>query len=228
MKPIIFAVEDDDSIRELYDCAFSDEFWVETFERAEPMFERLKEVLPELFLLDIMLDGIDGFAVLERLKEDVRTSEIPVVMISAKSEELTKVKGFRLGADDYMTKPFGILELVARVKAKLRKPEKHRVGQTVRLGDLTVDEGSRTATWNGRDLGLTGKEFRVLRTLAASFDRVVPRDTLMTEVWGDFVGESRSLDMHVKAVRRKLEKTSYEIVTVRGIGFKLTEVREDA
>lgn len=228
MKPIIFAVEDDDSIRELYDCAFSTEFQIETFERAELLFERLKEVLPEVFLLDIMLDGMDGFAILARLKEDARTAEIPVIMISAKSEELTKVRGFHLGADDYMTKPFGILELVARVKAKLRKSGTRRAERVIRLENLTVDEGSHTAAWNGRDLGLTGKEFKVLRELAANFDRVVPRETLMAEVWGDYVGESRSLDMHVKAVRRKLEDTVYEIVTVRGIGFKLTRVQGDA
>ncbi len=226
MKPIIFAVEDDDSIRELYDCAFSAEFQIETFERAELMFERLESEIPSIFLLDIMLEGMDGFAILSRLKEDSRTAGIPVIMISAKSEELTKVKGFHLGADDYMTKPFGILELVARVKANLRKAEKYSGERLIRLEDLTVDEGSHTASWCGRDLGLTGKEFKVMKALAEHFGKVVPRETLMEAVWGDYVGESRSLDMHVKSVRAKLRDTDYEILTVRGIGFKLIDREE--
>ena len=208
MSSRIYAAEDDDNIREILRCTLeSYGYEVEVFESAAPMLERMRQQLPDLVLMDIMMPEMDGMEALRRMKESVQTREVPVIFLTAKSSEVDKVRGLDLGAEDYITKPFGLLELAARVRA-----------------DLVIDLDNHEVTQSGRHLDLTLKEYELLRILLSNSSRVVPRDELLGEIWGfDFVGETRTLDMHIKTLRAKLhddvENPRY-IKTIRSVGYK--------
>lgn len=222
MKDLIYVVEDEAPLRELYKYALSDEFDVKCFENGEDMFKALKDETPDLFLLDIMLDGMDGYEILKLIK--IGNENVPVIMVSAKNEEMSKVKGLNLGADDYISKPFGVFELIARVKANLRKTKKHDVTKRWEYHDIVVDDVKHEIWLNGKLQNFTIKEYNLLKLLVKNAEKVVEREEIFEKVWGEeFMGETRTLDIHVKEIRKKFAnaecKTS--IVTVRSVGYKL-------
>ena len=221
MKPIIFVVEDDAALQELYMYSLENDCSCRCFDDGAALFEELLRSLPALIILDIMLPGEDGFAILARLKSDERYKHIPVIIISAKGEELSKVKGLNMGADDYIAKPFGVLELAARVKANLRKktaPPK----QTIVYKDIIVDTLRHRITVNGYPFQATLKVHKLLQLLCTNHDKVQSRDEIFKGVWGEsVVVETRTLDNHIKDLRKMLSEagSTAEIHTVRGVGY---------
>jgi len=224
---LIFAVEDDAALQELYIYALEGEYDCRCFDDGGAFFEALESADPDLILLDIMLPGDDGFAVLSRLKSNKSTSSVPVIIISAKGEEITKVKGLNMGADDYISKPFGVLELAARIKANLRKnsspkPASKNTGPSYK--DIIIDHSKRRITANGNPLQTTLKEYNLLDMLCAGAEKVQERENIFRQVWGDnFIGETRTLDIHIKELRKKLAEAGSAAViqTVRGVGYML-------
>ena len=223
-ESLIYVAEDDDNIREILRCTLdSYGYATRVFDSAPQLLETVREQLPDLILMDIMMPGMDGLQALRLLKQERRTAGVPVIFLTAKSSEIDKVKGLDLGAEDYITKPFGLLELAARVRAALRRqpPERQHI---LRGGDIVIDVDDHAVTRAGQPLELTLKEFELLRILIANRERVVPREELLNEIWGyDFAGETRTLDMHIKTLRAKLgddvEHPRY-IKTIRAVGYK--------
>jgi two-component system alkaline phosphatase synthesis response regulator PhoP len=224
MKQTIFAVEDDAAIQELYTYSLENDFGCRCFDDGESFFNALSSSKPDLILLDIMLPCDDGFAILSRLKSDKATAFIPVIMVSAKSEEISKVKGLNMGADDYIAKPFGVMELVARIKANLRKNERMAVERAV-YKDIVIDYSKHRICVNENQIQTTLKEYNLLCLLCENAEKVQERETIFFKVWGDsFVGETRTLDIHIKELRKKLSEAGSEaaIQTIRGVGYMLT------
>ena len=217
----IVIIEDDESIREMLRYYFhSVGYEVACFESGEDYFEKAGEVKPSLYILDIMLPGMDGLEILRRIRADARLEETPVLMLTARTSEMDKVKGLETGADDYVVKPFGIMELQARVKALLRRTGRPRTESVLTCGDLEIDPAAREVRKNGVPVELTYKEFELLRLLCAHRGMVLTRDDILQAVWDyDFAGETRTVDMHVKTLRQKLGE-GY-IQTVRGVGYKM-------
>ncbi|MBC8570668.1 response regulator transcription factor [Zongyangia hominis] len=226
MSKRIFITEDEEDIREVIQCTLeSFSYEIEAFESAEECLAAAEQSPPDLILMDIMLPGMDGIAALKKLKAQKKTAPVPVIMLTAKSSEVDKVTGLDSGADDYITKPFGILELAARVRAALRKGETMaQKPEVITLGEITLDVDKRTVSKAGAPVELTLKEFALLKMLMENKDRVLPRETLLDEIWGyDYVGETRTLDMHVRTLRNKLGdngETQRYIKTVRGVGYR--------
>lgn len=218
-KPLIYCVDDEEDIRELYLVALSNAgFECSAFEGGAPLFAAVKERKPDMILLDIMLEAEDGFSILQKLKAVKNYEDISVIMVSAKGEELSKVKGLNLGADDYIAKPFGVMELVARINANLRKRPK---ASALSYKNFTVNESNHEILLNGSSLSLTLKEYGLLKALIAAAPNVVSREELFSLVWGEeFFGESRTLDIHIAAIR-KIIAPAAEIETVRGVGYRL-------
>lgn len=224
---LIYCVEDDNGIRELITCALqSGGYTVEGFPNGREFFHRLQKGLPSLVLLDIMLPDLDGNAILKRLKAEEDTAVLPVIMLSAKSTEIDKVTSLENGADDYITKPFGIMELLSRVKAVLRRSggkTAQKQGQLSCQG-LLLDLDRRTASYESTEIVLTYKEFELLAYLMRNRGTAVSRDRLLEEVWGfQYEGETRTVDAHIKTLRQKLEAAECRnlIGTVRGYGYKI-------
>jgi len=224
MKPIIYAIEDDNAIQELYAYSLENEFECRCFDDGDSFFNALiKKRMPDLILLDIMLPGENGFAILTRLKENNATSNIPVIMVSAKNEEISKVRGLNIGADDYISKPFGVMELIARIKANLRKSGKETV-QNNTYKDIFIDNTKHQITINGLQIQTTLKEYTLLSFLCENHQKAQIRDVIFEKVWGDnYAGESRTLDIHIKMLRQKLAEAGSEVViqTIRGVGYML-------
>lgn len=225
MKYKIFVVEDDDSIRQLYEMAFrQNEFDVESFVTAEDLFDRLNSVTCDLIILDMMLPGMDGLSALEKLKKNPQTKEIPVIIASAKGDEGSKVRGLDGGADDYLSKPFGMMELIARVKANLRKAASAKnTDHIVAYKEISINDDEHIVSVNGKSVALTLKEYNLLKLLMQNIDKVVTREVILSTVWGyEYFGETRTLDMHVKSLRSKLSAytPNQYIATVRGVGYK--------
>jgi len=222
MKQRIFTVEDDAALQELYIYSLENEFDCRTFDEGESFFAELRNNLPDLILLDVMLPGDDGFTILTRLKSNKSTSHIPVIMVSAKGEEMSKVKGLNMGADDYISKPFGVLELMARIKANLRKNGKPT--ESIEYKDLLIDNSRHCITAAGKQLQTTLKEYNLLSLLCGNAEKVQTREVIFNSVWGDtFIGETRTLDIHIKELRKKLAEAESEvnIQTIRGVGYML-------
>ena len=224
----IYCVEDDENIRELVLYALgSSGYQGKGFADGQSLGEAVSKEQPDLVLLDIMLPGESGLDLLKWLREDPATASLPVIMLTAKASEYDRVKGLDSGADDYITKPFGVMELLSRIRAVLRRARKQpEAPQTQRLtaGSLTVDTGRRTVTDGEREISLTYKEFELLCCLLRNRELVLTREKLMETVWGfDFEGESRTVDMHIKSLRQKLGPLGEMIQTVRGVGYKLVE-----
>ena len=225
---MIFIVEDDENIREMESYALKNSGYnVRGVADGEALFSALDEEMPRLILLDIMLPGEDGLALLRKLRSDERTRKIPIMMVTAKTTELDKVRGLDMGADDYLAKPFGIMELVSRVKALLRRTESaEKTGTAKRsvyeYSGIFMDDSSRRVTSCGEDVDLTYKEYELLKYLLLNINIVMSRDRLLSEVWGyDYEGESRTVDMHIKTLRQKLGESGGAIKTVRSVGYKL-------
>ena len=221
MAETIVIIEDDESIREMLRYYFhSVGYEVACFESGEEYFEKGGEHKPSLFILDIMLPGMDGLEILRRIRTDARLEDTPVLMLTARTSEMDKVKGLETGADDYVVKPFGIMELQARVKALLRRAGRPRAESVLTCGDLEIDPAAREVRKNGQLVELTYKEFELLRLLCAHRGMVLTRDNILQAVWDyDFAGETRTVDMHIKTLRQKLGE-GY-IQTVRGVGYKM-------
>lgn len=224
-ESLIYITEDDADIREMEKYALTNSgFSVEGFSDGKSMTERCKEVLPDLILLDIMLPGEDGLSLLKRLRDCEATASIPVMLVSAKSMEIDKVKGLDLGADDYLVKPFGIMELVSRVKALLRRSKAPGTRGPLRCGQLCLDDSKHLVTAGGAVVELTFKEYKLLAYLMENKGYVLSREKIMDKVWGfDYEGESRTVDMHIKTLRQKLGELGKMIRTVRNVGYQLEE-----
>ncbi len=223
-SPLIYCVEDDDSIRELICYALkSGGYQAEGFAESGDFWRRMEESTPRLVLLDIMLPGEDGMQLLHKMKNDAAQRNIPVIMLTAKTTELDKVAGLDAGADDYITKPFSVLELLSRVRAVLRRSQPTGA-ETLSCGEVTMDPLRRTVTSCGHPVELTYKEFELLCYMMRNCDIVLSRTRLMENVWGfDFEGESRTVDMHIKTLRQKLGAGGSIIKTVRGVGYKVSQ-----
>lgn len=219
--PLIYIVEDDENIREIQHYALKNSgFDVQEFSCGKELCRALEETLPSLILLDIMLPEEDGLDILLKLRKNNATSRIPIIMVTAKSSELDKVKGLDLGADDYMTKPFGIMELISRVKALLRRTKDMVETPVLTSGGIEVDTEKRIVTVNGAVCELTFKEFELLKMLLINQGIVLSRNKIMDQVWGfDYEGESRTVDMHIKTLRQKLGEGGGAIKTVRNVGY---------
>lgn len=228
MAERIYITEDDDSIRELVTVALSAySYEVESFVSAEDCLAAAEKQVPDIFLFDIMLPGMDGVQAVKILRENEQTKNTPILMLTAKSAEIDKVFGLENGADDYLTKPFGIMELAARIKALLRRSGRSTSDSTsdkITAGGITVNTSFREVSRDGRPIELTLKEYELLLYLLKNRARVVSREELLTKVWGiDFVGETRTLDMHIGTLRKKLSddaEKAHLIKTVRGVGYR--------
>ena len=226
MQKHAFVVEDDENIREVIQCALeSIGLWVSGFEDAVEMFRALQEEQPDVILLDLMLPRMDGLSALKKLKGDAAAARIPVLILTAKSSETDKVAGLDLGADDYITKPFGVLEMQARVRAALRRTSGELERASVyEYRGLRLSGAGHEVTLNGGKIGLTLQEFDLLQFLMENADRAVSRNEILDRVWGSgYTGETRTLDMHIRSLRQKLNDTAGDggfIATVRGVGYK--------
>ena len=224
---MIFCVEDDSNIRALVVYTLETTgYKARGFEDGKAFLEALALETPELVLMDIMLPGEDGMALLKRLKASAKTQDIPVIMMTAKGSEYDKVLGLDSGADDYVTKPFGMLELISRIKAVLRRTEKNamKIEDKIVLNGLTIDVKKHEVTVEGEPVSLTLKEFELLRRMMKNLGNVLTRDQLLEDIWGyDFDGETRTVDVHVRTLRQKLGKAGELIETVRGVGYKMRE-----
>ena len=224
-KKLIYSVEDDDSIRELIAYALKSEgYEVRSFADAEGMLKAAAAALPELILLDIMLPGLNGIEALKILRERYKSAGVKVILLTAKASEINKVTGLDAGADDYITKPFSVLELTARIRANLRKTAAGLDGNEIKIGAITLNQSGRTAAVEGKAVNLTAKEFELLRYLMLNAGAVVGRDRLLKDIWGyEYFGESRTVDNHIKNLREKLGEGGGLIEAVRGAGYILKE-----
>jgi len=220
---MIYCVEDDPNIRELIIYTLkTGGFEAKGFSDSISFFNEMKTKFPSLILLDIMLPGTDGLTILKKLKENAATSDIPVIMLTAKGTEFDKVQGLDMGADDYITKPFGVLELISRVKSVLRRVEPKTKNNVLKAGDITMDTAKRMVMAGNTEIKLTAKEFELLYYLMSNVDIVLTRDKLLDKIWGfDFEGETRTLDVHIRSLRKKLGKYGKAIETVRGVGYRM-------
>lgn len=222
---VIYIVEDDINIREIEHYALKNSgYEVEEFENGTDFFKRLDYQIPDLVLLDIMLPDEDGMSILSKIRSEKRTEKIPVIMVTAKATEMDKVKGLDSGADDYLTKPFGIMELISRVKALLRRTKEVNVETQIKYGDIFVDDEKHSVKVCGKHCELTYKEYELLKYLIKNKGIVISRDKLLSKVWGfEYEGETRTVDAHVKTLRQKLGNAGSCIKTVRNVGYMVEE-----
>lgn len=220
---MIWCVEDDASIRDIEVYALrSTGMEARGFEDGTSFWEALQQEKPTLVILDVMLPGIDGVELLRRMREDPNLEDIPVVMATAKDSEIDKIQGLDLGADYYLTKPFGVMELVSCVRAVLRRCEAKPVEHLLKLGGLCVNLDQHTVSIDGKDVALTYKEFELLKLFLSNPGIAFTRDQLFSKVWGeDFCGESRTIDTHILTLRQKLGPYGDAIKTVRNVGYRL-------
>ena len=219
----IYIVEDDVNIREIETFALKNSGYnVFDFECAKDFNKKLDENMPNLILLDIMLPDMDGLSILKNLRNRVETKNIPVILVSAKTSEMDRVKGLDIGADDYLCKPFGVMELISRVKALLRRSTSSENQKFLSIHDIFMNDEKRSVYVKDQVIELTYKEYELLKLLMINNGIVLTRETLMEKVWGtDFEGESRTLDMHIKTLRQKLKDAGNYIKTIRNVGYML-------
>lgn len=218
---VIYVVEDDANIREIEMIALKNSgYEVEEFEYASDFFEALKHQQPDLLLLDIMLPDGDGLEIVRTIRSKADTEKLPIILVTAKTTELDKVRGLDNGADDYLTKPFGIMELISRVKALLRRTCKEQQEKVLSIGEVCLNEEKHCVTVSGETCELTYKEYELLKLLMTNAGVVTSREYILEKVWGtNFEGESRTLDMHIKTLRQKLKVAGSMIKTVRNVGY---------
>lgn len=226
MKPLIYVVEDDTNIQNVIKISLENsQFKVICFDQASALFDMLDKSNPDLIILDIMLPGMSGLDALKKLKKIKRTKNLPVLIVSAKSSELDRVLGLDLGADDYLVKPFGVLELVSRVKALLRRSMPEDKSKVIEIKDLVLDLSSHKLIFKGQETKLTNKQFDVMKYFMENEGKTLSRDELLSNIWGyEFYGESRTLDVHVKEIRKKLFTLTQRkniIETIHGVGYEM-------
>lgn len=223
-KPLIYCVEDEESIRGLVAYVLAGQgFEVGTFESAPPFWGAIERSRPQLVILDIMLEGESGLDILRRLRNDERFKQIPVIMLTAKASEIDVVSGLDSGADDYIPKPFSVVELVARIKAVLRRVghDTKEASSLLKTGNIVLDEERHTVTCQGAPVKLTLKEYELLQYFMRNAGIALSRERIMGAVWGfSFEGESRTVDMHVMTLRQRLGEEGKRLQTVRGIGYR--------
>lgn len=217
---LIYIVEDDESIREIETIALKNSnYIVSAFENAKEFYKKLGELVPDLILLDVMLPDESGYDIVRKLRKRPATQDIPIIMVTAKTTEMDMIKGLDGGADDYIKKPFSIMELITRVKALLRRTAKEEP-KLLKLDDLVIDHERHVVTVNNEPVDLTYKEYELLRLLMGSQGIVMTREVIMRSVWDtDFEGETRTVDMHIKTLRHKLGDYGSRIKTVRNVGY---------
>lgn len=217
---LIYILEDDESIREIESIALKNSnYIVSAFENAKEFYKKLDELVPDLILLDVMLPDESGYDIVRKLRKRPATQDIPIIMVTAKTTEMDMIKGLDGGADDYIKKPFSIMELITRVKALLRRTAKEEP-KLLKLDDLVIDHERHVVTVNNEPVDLTYKEYELLRLLMGSQGIVMTREVIMRSVWDtDFEGETRTVDMHIKTLRHKLGDYGSRIKTVRNVGY---------
>ena len=220
---MIYLVEDDSSIRELIVYTLnSTGLEAEGFERPSEFWEKVDEKIPSLVMLDVMLPEENGIEILKKLRKNYNTEHVPTIMVTAKTSEYDKIKGLENGADDYIGKPFSMMEMVARVKALLRRSEYTEKEQEYNIGNLYVYPSKHIVKVDGKDITLTLKEFETLCQLLQNKGIVLTRDQLLNKIWGySFDGESRTVDVHIRTLRQKLQEAGSVIKTIRGVGYKI-------
>ncbi|MBO5081402.1 MAG: response regulator transcription factor [Lachnospiraceae bacterium] len=221
---LIYIVEDDKNILEIESFALKNSGYdIRGFATAKEFYKALNDFLPDLILLDIMLPDEDGLSILKKLRSDVKTKSLPIILVTAKTTEIDKVKGLDSGADDYMTKPFGVMELISRVKALLRRALAGASDASVyEFMEIVMDVDKRLITVSGETCDLTYKEYELLKLFMANPGIVIKRERILEKIWGtDFEGESRTIDMHIKNLRQKLKTAGKYIKTIRNVGYVL-------
>ena len=219
---LIYVVEDDENIREIETIALKNSnYLVKSFGRASEFYRALDDILPDLVLLDVMLPDENGCDIVKRLRSQSATRRLPVIMVTAKTSEMDMVKGLDDGADDYIKKPFSVMELLSRVKALLRRSTEE-TAQQLQVGGIQLDNARRVVLAEGKGVELTYKEYELLRYLMINAEMVLSREAIMRFVWGtEFEGETRTVDMHIKTLRQKLGPCGHQIGTVRNVGYVL-------
>ncbi|MBD8928780.1 response regulator transcription factor [Eubacterium sp.] len=223
MNRLIYIVEDDTAIKELESYALiNSEFSVEGFERGKELFDALTIKIPALILLDIMLPDEDGIHILKKIRSTMAYRDIPVIMVTAKTTEIDAVKGLDMGADDYITKPFGVMELISRVKAVLRRTQKAEHQQILIYKNIVIDEAQHKVFVDDEEIELTYKEYEVLKLLIINKGIVLTRDRIMESIWGyDFEQGNRTVDVHIQSLRKKIKSAGVHIKTIRNVGYKV-------
>ena len=219
---LIYVVEDDENIREIETIALKNSnYLVKSFGRASEFYRALDDILPDLVLLDVLLPDETGCDIVKRLRSQSATRRLPVIMVTAKTSEMDMVKGLDDGADDYIKKPFSVMELLSRVKALLRRSTEE-TAQQLQVGGIQLDNARRVVLAEGKSVELTYKEYELLRYLMINAEMVLSREAIMRFVWGtEFEGETRTVDMHIKTLRQKLGPCGHQIGTVRNVGYVL-------
>lgn len=220
---MIFCVEDDAAIRDLMLYTLTSAgFEAEGFSESTALWAALAEKTPELIMLDLMLPGEDGISILKKIRSQTATADIPVILATARGTEYDKVFGLDLGADDYLAKPFGMMEMISRVKAVLRRAAPQKKARTLRVGELTMNVGEHTVEVAGKRVTLTLKEYELLQKFMENLGLAFTREQLLQSVWGaDFIGETRTVDVHIGTLRTKLGACGEYIETVRGVGYRM-------
>ena len=225
---MIHVVEDDAGVRELELYALRQAgFEAEGFAEPSAFREALKAALPDSVILDVMLPGEDGISILRSLRRETRTRRLPVILVTARDAEMDKVRGLDEGADDYLTKTFGVMELLARVRALLRRSGEKAPEECLTLGDVTLDRARHRVTAGGAEVVLTHMEFELLAFLMAHAGKAVTREVLLDDVWGiAYAGDTRTVDVHIRTLRQKLGASGSMIATVRGVGYRMEDTHE--
>ena len=218
---LIYVVEDDMNIREIETFSLKNSgYTIEDFECAKDFWNRIYDKVPNLIILDIMLPDEDGLSIVEKLRKRAETRHVPIMMVTAKTTEMDRVKGLDIGADDYLIKPFGVMELISRVRALLRRSMDLAEEKVLTIGEIRLDNDKRSVYVGDTKVELTYKEFELLKLLMHNAGIVMQREDIMVRIWGmDYEGESRTLDMHIKTLRKKLAEEGEHIKTVRNVGY---------
>ena len=221
----IYIVEDDVNIREIEAFSLKNSgYTVEEFGSAKEFWSRIYEKVPDLIVLDVMLPDEDGLSIVKKLRQWAESRYVPIIMVTDKTTELDSVKGLDRGADDYLTKPFGVMELISRVKALLRRSMQNHEIKQMKVGEIELNDEKRQVKVSGEPITLTYKEYELLKMLMSNTGIVLQREDIMVRIWGmDYEGESRTLDMHIKTLRHKLGDAGKKIRTVRNVGYQLEE-----
>lgn len=225
----IYVIEDDENIRELLKVALEGfGYHIYSFDSAEPALEQMKEIKPDLAVFDIMLPGMDGLEAIKLVRKNPALKSVPIICLTAKDKELDKVIGLDVGADDYITKPFGVLELAARIRSLLRRSNKVESENGYKVHTLSINTNTREVYNKGEVVDLTFKEYELLLYLIENSSRVVSRDELLNQLWGyEYDGESRTLDIHIRTLRQKLGKVGTDYIkTVRSVGYRFVKTGE--